>query len=71
MNENVESLILVQLREMRSEMGEIRADIGSIRSDVKDVDQKIDGLSMIPTMVAGHMNHLGTRIDQPEETRGA
>ena len=71
MNENVGNLILIQLREMRSEMTELRADVAAIKTDLRDVDQKVDGLSMILTMFAGHMNHLENRIVELEEKRGA
>ena len=71
MNENVGNLILIQLREMRSEMTELRADVAAIKTDLRDVDQKVDGLSMILTMFAGHMNHLENRIVELDEKRGA
>ena len=71
MNENVGNLILIQLREMRSEMTELRADVAAIKTDLRDVDQKVDGLPMILTMFAGHMNHLENRNVELEEKRGA
>ena len=73
MNENVESLILMQLREIRAEMAEMRGDIGllskdvaGVRSDLKDVDQKVDGLSTILMLLTGHVHGIEMRVEALE-----
>ena len=69
MNDNVENLILSQLREMREDMAAMRADIADIKSDVSDVDRKVDGLTIILTMLAGHVHHIEERVEALE-TKG-
>ncbi|MGQ0563617.1 MAG: hypothetical protein ACT4OK_00915 [Gemmobacter sp.] len=78
MNENVENLILVQMREMRAEMAAMRGDLADVkrdvaglrtdvRSEMADVNQKVDGLSLMMTMLMGHVAHLGERVESLEE----
>ena len=73
MNENVENLILVQLREIRAEMSEMRGDIGGLRSDIAgvrselgDVEQKVDGLSTILMLLTGHVHGIELRVEALE-----
>ncbi len=70
MSENVDNLILAQLREIRGEMASIRTDmtgmrddIATIRSDMSHVDQKVDGLTV---MLAGHVHHIEERVEKLE-----
>ena len=70
MSESVENLILAQLREMRAEMGEMRRDVAQIKGDLSDVDQKVDGLAVMLTMLAGHVHHIETRVETLEGERG-
>ena len=69
MNENVENLILVQMREMRAEMAAMRADMADMKVDMSHVDQKVDGLSLGFTMLMGQVAHLGARVEMMEEAR--
>ena len=69
MNENVENLILVQTREMRTEMAAMRADMAEMKIDLAHVDQKVDGLSLGLTMLMGHVAHFGARVETMEESR--
>ena len=66
MTENVENLILQHMRDMRAEMAELRADVSTIKSDISDVDQKVDGLAVIMTMLAGHVHHIDERVEALE-----
>ena len=70
MNENLENLFLSQLREIRAEIGTIRSDVPAIRSDLADVDQKVDGLAVMLTMLAGHVPHTGEPVETLESTEG-
>ena len=83
MNENVENLILVQMREMRAEMAamradmadvkagmvDMRADMADMRVDMAHVEEKVDGLSLGFTMLMGHVAQLGARVETMEEAR--
>jgi peptidoglycan hydrolase CwlO-like protein len=71
MNDNVENLILTQLREIREEIGAMRQDVSAIRGDVTDVDQKVDGLAVMLTMLAGHVHHIEERVTSLEEGESA
>ena len=66
MTEGVENLILQQLGEMRAEMGEMRETMSAIRSDLSDVDQKVDGMAVMLTMLAGHVHHIEERVESLE-----
>lgn len=66
MNDGVENLILQQLREMRAEMGEMRETMSAIRTDLSDVDQKVDGMAVMLTMLAGHVYHIEERVENLE-----
>jgi hypothetical protein len=73
MAENAENLILAQSREIRAEMAEMRAEMtrefASVREDIGGVDAKVDGVSLLLVMLAGHVHGLETRIERLEETR--
>ena len=66
MTDGAENLILQILRDMRGEMAELRTDVAAIRSDLSDVDQKVDGLAVIMTMLAGHVHHIDERVEALE-----
>lgn len=69
MAENVENLILTQLREIRGELSAMREDIGAIRTDLSQVDQKVDGLTVMLGLLAGHVYHVEGRVEKLEEAR--
>jgi hypothetical protein len=69
MNDNVENLILTQLREIRGEMADMRADIATIKTDVSLVDQKVDGLTVMLALLAGHVRHVEERVETLEGAR--
>ena len=70
MNENVESLILAQLREMRGDIAAVRGDVAALRAETAnefaDLNQKVDGVSMILTMLAGHVHAIDERVERLE-----
>ena len=67
MSENVDNMILKQLRDIRDELGALRNDVSEIKSDVADVDQKVDGMAIMLTMLAGHVHHVTERVETLEE----
>ena len=69
MAENVENLILTQLREIRGELSAMREDIGAIRTDMSQVDQKVDGLTVMLGLLAGHVYHVEERVEKLEKAR--
>jgi hypothetical protein len=73
MAENVENLILAQLREIRAEMAQMRGEIGGFRSETNDgfeaTNAKVDGVSVLLSMLAGHVQRLETRIEHLEDIR--
>ena len=69
MTENVESLILTQLREIRGEMSAMRADLAAMKTDVSLVDQKVDGLTVMVALLAGHVHHVEERVEKLEAAR--
>lgn len=77
MNENVENLILVQLREIRGEMSAMRPDLSRMEGDVKglrgevrdgfdSVNARVDGVATLLTLLAGHVHHIDERVEKLE-----
>jgi len=73
MNENVENLILAQLREMRVEMKGMSSEVADLRKEMgegfADTNQRVDGLSLILSMLAGHLHGVEERIERLETGR--
>ena len=69
MNENVENLILVQLREIRTDLTAMKSDVAALKSGQDDIDQKVNGLTVLLTMLAGHVHHVEERVEKLEEGR--
>ncbi|WP_299874738.1 hypothetical protein [uncultured Sulfitobacter sp.] len=67
MSENVDNMILKPLRDIHDEIGALRSDVSEIKSDVADVDQKVDGMAIMLTMLAGHVHHVTERVETLEE----
>jgi hypothetical protein len=73
MTAEVENLILAQLREMRAEMAGTRAQITALDAKVEAAETglaaKIDGVSLLLTMLAGHVCGPEGRIEALETRR--
>lgn len=73
MAENVENLILTQLREIRGEIGAIKAQVSELNDKMAegfdDVTQRVNGITVILTMLAGHVHHVEERVEKLEESR--
>jgi methyl-accepting chemotaxis protein len=73
MNENVENLILTQLREMRGEIGAIKTQVSELNDRMAegfdDVTQRVNGITVILTMLAGHVHDVETRVEKLEKAR--
>ncbi len=70
MNDNVENLILQQLREMRSKMDLLGENVADLRKGMdeglSDLTQRVDGVAIILTMLAGHVHHIDERVEALE-----
>ena len=63
MTDGAENLILQILGDIRTDIAELRSDVATIKGDLSDVDQKVDGLAVIMTMLAGHVHHIDERVE--------
>ena len=50
-------------------MSDIRSDLAEVRGDMKDIDQKVDGLTVMFALLAGHVHHIEERVEALEKTR--
>ena len=73
MTENVENLILTQLREIRSEIGVIKTQVielnGKMAEGFADVTQRVNGITVILTRLAEHVNNVEERVEKLEKAR--
>ena len=73
MTENVENLILTQLREIRSEIGVIKTQVielnGKMAEGFADVTQRVNGITVILTGLAEHVNNVEERVEKLEKAR--
>ena len=73
MAENVENLILTQLREIRGEIGAIKTQDTELKDQMgegfDDVTQRVNGITVILTMLAGHVHNVEERVEKLEEAR--
>ena len=67
MNDNVENIILEQLRELRRENAELRAEI-SDRFDALDL--RVEGLTGILVGLGQYVHSLDNRVEHIEEKLG-
>lgn len=81
MADNVENLVLEQLRLMRADMEAMRSDMGSMREDMDalrrdvrgdmregfaGVNGRIDGLVLMTHLLATHVHHIEERVERLE-----
>jgi len=70
MNDNVENLILQQLREMRQKIDSLGEDVAGMRKGMdeglSDLTQRVDGVAIILTMLAGQLHHVDQRVEAIE-----
>ena len=73
MTENVENPILTQLREIRSEIGVIKTQVielnGKMAEGFADVTQRVNGITVILTRLAEHVNNVEERVEKLEKAR--
>jgi len=63
MSENVDNLILTQLREMREENAKFREETRGAIADLKNL---IGGQGVILTSIAGYIHQVEERVEQLE-----
>ncbi|WP_174280119.1 hypothetical protein [Sphingomonas bacterium] len=70
MTDEPENLTLRLLQELRQEMADMRSDLREMRSDMremrKDLTQRVNGLAIMLTSVAGIMHDHEERIEKLE-----
>jgi chromosome segregation ATPase len=69
MDDNVENLILTQLREIRTDITQMKADLSEVKSGQSELAQKVDGLTIILGLLAGHVHHVEERVESLEKDR--
>ena len=73
MNENVENLIIAQLREIRTDISAMKADISGIKGEMtgsfSEINQKVDGLTLMLGLLSGHVYHIEQRVEKLEGNR--
>ena len=74
MVENVESLVLEQLRLIREDLGSLRSDFSTfkseVRSEFKDVKTEIHGNTMMIFGLSNVIGQIDKRVEHVEEILG-
>ena len=70
MAENVDNIILEQLREIRGRLDGIEGEMRAMRESLDDNTQATRGVTMIVTMLAGHVHHIDERLEAVESKIG-
>lgn len=63
MNDNVENMILTQLREMREENAEFRKET---KAELAELRNLIGGQGVILTSIAGYIHQVEARVEKLE-----
>jgi len=61
--------VQADLSEVRKDVSGIRDEVATIRTDLKEVDQKVNGLTVMFALLAGHVHHIEERVQALETTR--
>ena len=69
MAEATNDLPLQVLRQVQTDLADMKKDMAEMKSDMRDVDQKVDGLTIMFAMLAGHVHHIEERVDALEARR--
>jgi len=64
MSDNIDSLILEQLKAIRADLGQVKSDMEDLKTSQKSVEGMIFGL-------AGYMRDIDQRVEHIEEKLGA
>ena len=74
MNDNVENLILAQLREMREEMGKnfakIEDRLNKVDDQMETVEAKLDGHLSLLVGLGKYLHDIDARVEHIEEKLG-
>jgi len=74
MAENVDNLVLEQLRLIREELGSLRSDFSEfkaeVRSEFKEVKSEIHGNTMMVFGLSTVIGQIDKRVEHVEETLG-
>ena len=64
-------IMLEHLRAIREELGGVSRRLQTLESKVDDSTQAMSGLTMMFTMLAGHVHHMDERLEAVEVKLGA
>jgi hypothetical protein len=71
MNDNVENLILSHLKDIRSRLDSMENRMTSLEQTIDerfdDQTQRVNGIAMILTMLAGHVHGIEERVEALEK----
>lgn len=67
MGESVGSLIVNQLREVRSDLAALKSGMGELKNGQAGLDRKIDGLNVLLGLLAAHVRQIEARVEKLEK----
>lgn len=70
MTDDNTNLVLEHLRGIRERLDGIEAEMRRMTEKIDDNTQATNGLSMIVTMLAGHVHHIDERLEAVENKLG-
>jgi len=70
MAENVDNMVLEQLRAMREDMKRMEGKIDTLSQDMDDVGGRVDGLSIILVNFGTNIHDLNERVGHIEQKLG-
>ncbi|MGR3492929.1 MAG: hypothetical protein ACU0DW_12800 [Shimia sp.] len=74
MNDNVENMILAQLRELRAEMGEMKGGLENLRTEMNerfdDMETRQKAFEGMLISMAGYMRGIDERVEHIEAKLG-
>ena len=70
MSEDSNNLVLEHLRGIRDRLDGIESEMRKINDKMEDNTQAVNGVSMIMTMLAGHVHHIDERLEAVENKIG-
>ena len=70
MVENVDNIVLEQLRLIREDMNEMRSSIDTMGDKIETLDAKVDGISVILVNFGKNIHDLDERVAHIEEKLG-
>ena len=70
MVENIDNMVLEQLKLIREQMSDMRGSIVALGDKIETIDSKVDGLSVILVNFGANIHDLNERAGHIEEKLG-